>query len=563
MSHRMKPGRKPGRPARAIEQPSEYYRPKLILIQVSSHPTPSDVRLPADKDGPEYWKILVKKLKDRGQIDEEIQQRSNIDWFLTNEDLSDYFMKLVIDPAYVPRRGEIVLWIWSDLDGCLMNNPNTGVIEVLGDDNKWHGPPEWRAGVVTQTPIDEVHMVDIVDNPATSPEGLNSSGFRVETLPDPLGNDKSYSRQYSYVPLRNIKPFNSWQNFLRGLEREKVHPSIENALSVMSSWSLVQKFHAKGRSPSLSISCKGIFIGAELLAVHDTIRLKPQGYEYTPNKAKGTSEVTDVMVIEGISLHLADCVEDPDDEQLAQKYTALLIGKTFTTDRNRGVHGGAFGKIDPNPLSSEEATATFRQVGTSDYGPWYRMAEGKTCIISPDYVVGRCYEPLAAELMFGKHTFSYDLSGVMEGRNFSQQVDERIPLDNTWFWGDNRVETLGLTEINGTECGVSAFQRESPERWQALIKIAQGEGSAKLRKIAGIPTSAGRPKNKEVDAVSQSGFAGVASTSKMVSSAIGGITLDSSNDDSEMTDDDAAALQLTEFELARAVKSDSEDEDYA
>ncbi|CAG8241268.1 unnamed protein product [Penicillium salamii] len=540
ISGQARPGRKPGRPPRTSEQPNS--------------------RLPGDEDGPDYWKILVIKLKHQGQVDEEIKQSSNIDWFLTNEDLSDYFMKLVIDPAYVPRRGEIVLWIWSDLDGCLLLNPATGAIEVFGDDNQWHGPPEWRAGVVTQTPTDEVHMVDIVDNEATSQE-LSNSGFRVETLPDPLGKDKSYSRQYSYVPLRRIKPFNSWQNFLGALQREDVHPSIENAMTVMSSMSLVHKFHAKGQFPSLSISCKGIFIGAELLAVHDTIRLKPQGYKYNQYKVHGTGKVTDVMVIETITLELSNCVDNPDDAQLAQQYTALLTGKAFTTNPDRSICGGPFAKIDSKPLSSEEATATFRQVGMSDYGPWYPLADGKTCSVSPHHVIGRCYEPLAAELMFGKHTFGYDLSSVMEGRNYSEQVDHRMPVGHTWFWGDSRVETLGLTEINGVECGVSASQRETPEQWQALLKIARGEGNAKLRKIAAIPSSSGRPhgsKNKETP-TSNSGFAGVASTSKMVSSAIGGVRLDSSNEDSEMTDDNAA-LELTD--LMRAVKSDSEDEDY-
>ena len=45
------------------------------------------------------------KLKDKGSFDEDIEQKFNFDWVLTQEWLSDYFMKLVLDPAYVPRRG--------------------------------------------------------------------------------------------------------------------------------------------------------------------------------------------------------------------------------------------------------------------------------------------------------------------------------------------------------------------------------------------------------------------------------------------------------------------------
>ncbi|CAG7935310.1 unnamed protein product [Penicillium nalgiovense] len=494
-------------------------------------------RRPTDAEGPDYWRILVMKLKDKGRLDEDIEQKFNLDWVLTQEWLSDYFMKLVLDPAYVPRRGELVLWIWQGLeDGCLMRNPATGFIEIFGNDNRWHGVPSWRAGVVTQTP-EEGHMVDIIEAP-DSPRGLSYSGFRVETLPDPLGKDKSYSVQYAYVPLRNIKPFNTWQLYLYGQEREDLHPSIENAMTVMSSWSMVHKFHIIGTWPNARIYCKGIFIGSELIAVHDTVRLRPHGFYHDQLKDGTVREVTDVMVVEKIALCLTECIDD-DKEHLAKHFTALISGKIFTTDPNRITEEGPFkGTIPvpptgeaatgPIPLTTEEATATFRQVSMSDYGPWYRMANGRTCNISPHLIIGRCYEPLAAELMFGTHTLGYDVAGVMEGRQYSSQVDARMPNGNTWFWGDCRVETLGLTEINGVECGLTAAQRQDPRKWQAIIKMARGEVSHALRRQAQIPSSGGRPFNslpssapKGTSARPKNGLASVAQTSKLVSSAIG------------------------------------------
>lgn len=538
------------------------FRCLFPLISHADIESAQDEHQPTDEEGPDYWKIMVMKLKEKGKIDEDIEQKSNIDWVLTHDDLADYFMKLTIDPAYVPRRGELVLWVWSGLeDGSLMHNPETGVIEVFGNDNKWHGTPNWRAGIVTQTPHDEVHMVDIIDRP-DSPRGLSYSGFRVETLPDPLGTDKSYSRQYSYVPLRNIKPLNSWQIFLRDLNREDMHPSIENALTVMSSWSFVHKFHAKGEWTSgLRVLCKGIFVGAELLAVHDTIRLKPEGYHFNQHKVGETSKMTDVMVIDEITIVLTDCIDDPKDEQLATHYNALITGKMFTTNPDRGIHGGPFAEIDPTPLSTAEATETFRQAGMSEYGPWYRMANGKTCNVSPHHVIGRCYEPLAAQLMFSTYSFGYDLSSVMEGRHYSKKVDQRIPVGNTWFWGDSRVETLGLSEINGVECGRSASQRETPAKWQAVLQIAQGETSHAVRRRAGIPSSAGRPFGAKngTSSRSNSGFAGVASTSKLVSSAIGSAP-DDDYDDSEDTSgmvDDNVSVELDMLELEKAIKRGS------
>jgi hypothetical protein len=533
--------------------------------------------------------MLVTRLKENGELQEDdglksarepnedgkpnkrgmdLKHYDNVDWILTNEALSDLFTKLELNPAYVPRRGELVLWIWSGLeDGCLMLNPDTGLIEIFGN-NKWHGVPQWRAGVITDTPTDEVHMVDIIETPDRPP---TYSGFRVETLPDPLGNDKSYSRQYSYVPLRNIKPLNTWQLFLNGQDRNDIHPSIENALTVMSSWSVVHKVNANGTWPNLQVDCKGIFIGAELLAVHDTIRLRPRDYHYNQHKAVGGfSKVTDVMVIENISVNFTDCIDDPKSEQLAKHYTALITGKIFTTSPDRGIYNGpfAFTETDPKPLSKEEATAIFRQVGMSDYGPWYRMAKGQTCNVSPQYVIGRCYEPLAAELMLGTHTFGYDLGSVMEGRNYSQHVDTRMPVGITWFWGDCRVETLGLTEINGDECGPAALQRETPARWQSILRVSRGETNHTVRRLAGIPSSAGRPfgaKNKTgTKSRPKTGFAGVASMSKMVSSAIGSAPDDNSddeNDGSGMTDENGAG-GFTGLGMARAVGNESEGMDF-
>ncbi|CDM26440.1 hypothetical protein CBS147339_6228 [Penicillium roqueforti] len=531
-----------------------------------------DERRPTDAEGPDYWRILIMKLKDKGALDEDIEQRFNFDWVLTHEWLSDYFMKLVLDPAYIPRRGELVLWIWQGLeDGCLMRNPETGFIEIFGNDNKWHGVPNWRAGVVTQIPEDEGHMVNIIEG-SDNPRGLSYSGFRLETLPDPVGSDKSYSVQYAYVPLRNIKPFNTWQLYLNGQERGDIHPSIENAMTVMSSWSMVHKFHVIGTWPSARIYCKGIFVGAELLALHDTVRLRPHGFHHDQLKYGTVGEVTDVMVIEKIALYLSECIDD-NEEQLAKHFTALISGKVFTTDPSRVTQEGPFqgrnpvssggSATGPIPLTTEEAIATFRQVGMGDYGPWYRMADGRTCNVSPHLIVGRCYEPLAAELMFGTHTMSYDLSGVMEGRQYSSQVDSRMPEGKTWFWGDCRVETLGLTEINGVECGLTAAQRENPRKWQAIIKISHGEVGHDLRGQAELPSSVGRPSKSSSSAPKgtssrpRTGLEHIAQTSKLVSSVIGSVP-----DTEEDSFDDQVYGGISELGIGVG-HSSGEDSDYS
>ncbi|KAJ5572234.1 hypothetical protein N7535_005894 [Penicillium sp. DV-2018c] len=526
-------------------------------------------RQPTDPEGPDYWRNFVMKLKDKGKIDEPVEQPLNFDWVLTQEWLSDYCVKLVLDPAYVPRRGELVLWIWEGLeDGCLMHNPQTGHFEIFGNDNKWHGVPYWRAGVVTQTPENDTHTVDIVETPDNS-RGLNYSGFRVETLPNPLSNDKSFSKQYTYVPLRNIRPFNAWQIFLQDQDRDKQHPSIENAMTVMSSFSMVHKYHIVGKGSICSILCKGIFLGGELLAVSDTIRLKPEGFQYDDLRANNPAKITEVMVIEKISLRMIDIVHD-DPEQLAKHYVPLISGRVYTTDPRRVSKSRVFpdptANENPTPLTTEEATAAFRQVSMCDYGPWYRMAQGRTCHISVHVVIGRCYEPLAAELMFGTPDLGYDLSGVLEGRNYSSQADARIPTGNTFLWGDCRVETLGLTEINGVECGPTAPQRGDPQKWQAIIRISRGESSAALRRQAGIPLSEGRSKKTTSSSSAPrkkpqgGGLAKVAQSSKLVSAGLNGVipdTDDEEYDDGSGGDDDK---DLSELSGDALTESDSMDE---
>ncbi|KAJ5120754.1 uncharacterized protein N7515_010142 [Penicillium bovifimosum] len=74
------------------------------------------------------------------------------------------------------------------------------------------------------------------------------------------------------------------------------------------------------------------------------------------------------------------------------------------------------------------------------------MANGESCNIPLDAVIGRCYELLGAELMFGTRSLDYDVSGVMESRHYSAQADARIPADETWFRGDCRFETLPATK---------------------------------------------------------------------------------------------------------------------
>ncbi|KAJ5157073.1 uncharacterized protein N7482_008173 [Penicillium canariense] len=507
-------------------------------------------KLPLDVEGPDYWKIHIKDLKDKGELDEEINHPFNLDWVLTHDFLTDYFIRLTLQPAFVPRRGEVVLWT-ATLDGRLEYNEQTQSVQMRAEDGTWLGMPDWRAGVVTQIAEEESSYLDIVQE-TTKKNPISYSGFRVETLPDPVEDDKSYSMQYKYLPLKCIKPFGAFERFLYPTPREKLHPSIENALTTMSSYSLLHKVRFKGKWPNARVYCKGIFIGPELLAVMDTVRLKPFGMkasdlEDKQGQVRGDMgpTVTDVMVIEAIWLQLDECNADPSNEQLARKTVPYIAGKVYTLDPRRLEREMPFATDPLQKLTSWEIDNTFRQVGMRVYGKWYRVAGGKTCVVTPGMILGRCYEPEATYLHYGSFNLDYDLHGVLSGRRFSTQADGRIPEGVEFFWGDSRVETLGLATMNGVDVGPAAEQRDDPVRWQAILRILHGSTSDVDVRLADLPSSksVGRPPSKKT-------FSEVSKMSKLVSTGLGATTENEEEGNNSATDEGTTSdMDLSESEL--------------
>jgi hypothetical protein len=386
--------------------------------------------------------------------------------------------------------------------------------------------PDWRAGVVTQVSEEQSSYLDITHQ-TKKKQPISYSGFRVETLPDPLEDDKSYSLHYKYVPLKCIKPFGAFEHFLWPTPREKLHPSVENAMMTMASYSLLHKVRFHGTWPNARIDCKGIFIGTELIAISDAARLKPFGMkaeDMEDNQGKVKKglglTVTDVMVVEQIWLQLDDCNADPNDEQLAKKMVPYIAGKVYTRDPQRLNRIMPFDADPLEKLTPREVDNAFSQVGMRVYGRWYRVAAGKTCVVSPGMILGRCYEPEATFLNFRTFDIDYDLHGILSGRRYSVQTDARIPPGLDFFWGDNRVETLGLATMNGIDVGVAAEQRDDPVRWQAILRILQGSTSETDYRLADLGISKpprGRPRAKKT-------FSEVRKLSKLVSTGLGAVT---------------------------------------
>lgn len=478
---------------------------------------------PSGPEGPDYWRAWIIQMKNNfpDPVEIEVNQPLNKNWVFGKDLLDSCFLQLGLDATFVPRKGETVLWT-REIDGTLEWNGDTRTYQVLGYDGTWKGTPQWQAGIIAQTPVPDdkdIYPADIRD--LTSEDSLanvTNTGFRVECLPDPIDDDKSFSKHASYVPLKCIKPMNSWEIFLDKVPREKWHPTVEFALTSTSSFSLLHHQWFRGTWPNARVHSKGIWVGHELLAVKDTIRLKPflLTLEDLGDPDKDYRQVTDVMTIKDIWLEWTDCIDDPDAEGYAKKATVWIQGQVYTLDKDRLSRPTLFGDQPLEKLTDHEVDSAFNQVGMSEYGDWYRMNGGNTCQITPGLVLGRCYEPVPTKIHFGSFDLDYDLQSVLKAREYSSQVDKRIPEGNTWFFGDNRVETLGLAELNGIEVGPAAEVNQQPERWVSILKINEGIHSdpsdIRIADLGEIGRKKGRPRKE---------FEEIGKTSRLVSSGLG------------------------------------------
>ncbi|KAJ9616839.1 hypothetical protein H2200_000559 [Cladophialophora chaetospira] len=467
----------------------------------------------------EQLKTLYAHKDSRKGIEDDIREPNSIDWraehswvpptahdWSGTDHVQQSLTSIEHQHTFVPRVGELVLFCPTFLDQhYLMLDEEAQQYKFYSFDQKcFHGFPAWRAGVIatipSQTDADgPIDFPDIQDLPKKQ-NSLNTSGFRVETFPDPNNvYDKTASKQYKDLPLRNIRPLNHWQMLLRGIPRTKWHPSIENALTCMTTISLLEKFYFKGdwdaeqhrygveKKAHASIRCKGVYIGAELITVGDAVRINPEQGK----------RCTDVLVVESIRLQLRDVKPEhvlPESPLLSTQTYITLVGKAYTINRARHIEKAPQPGSQPTKISPEEAKTIFRPVGAALYGPWYTLhGPQHRYEISHDQILGRMHEGAAVQLWTGllqrkpfnseeqmKPSLDYDLKGVEEGRVYAIHADERLAEAHTeallWFWADTRAEALDVQTFNGIEVGRydKTRDKETLELWRTHLKILNG-----------------------------------------------------------------------------------------
>lgn len=560
-----------------------------------------------DEEGVEdVYKELLKRLENaqgsRKGIEDDIREINSMDWRAEHSwdgfgsDLVQRILTTIEHQhSFVPRVGELVLWCPNFMDGhYLMLDEEKGEYKFYSFEQQcFHGFPAWRGGVVAAVP-----STTVSDGPIDFPDiqtfpgkrnALNTAGFRVETFPNPNNEvDKKASKQYRYVPLRNIRPLSHWQMLLRGIPQEKWDPSIRYALTCMTTISLLEKWWFNGDWPHASIRCKGLYIGAELITVGDAVRVAPEAIS-SSDKAR---KCTDVLVVDSIRLNLVYIKHEhvlPDSPLLSSASTITLVGRAYTLDIRRhyqmqGRNPDASHTVLPSPVPKEEVKTVFRPVGTGDYGSWYYLHDpSKRFEISYDGVLGRLYEAAAVQLWTGqlqrkvsadekpagKPNLDYDMRAIEEGRRYATQVDLRLNEAEQgqvwWFWADTRAEALDIETINGHE--VARYHdirdKETLKAWRTQLRILNGHAVPTdfgfVSSIQALPgaTRGRKPGSKLVNGkVIPPGAPGydsavadqdkLQSTPKHKTSQLAGAALVSTDDEEDVFEDAADVLSTIE-----------------
>jgi hypothetical protein len=437
-----------------------------------------------DEGTPDVYRNLIDKLKRTVVLDEPIKETMSLDWRAEQKLLPTTLAKMSNQAAWIPRVGELVLFVREIPPGQeIGRDRETGVFARYNrETQEVAGPLLWEAGVVGQPSVEAVQLKDIVLETEKTYD-VNYSGFRVEPLPDPNGEDKNISLRHKYLPLHHIRPFVFWKEVLEGTEETDWHPTINHCRKIMSSFSLVGKYRFKGKWPSASIYCQGIYVGSELVLVGDVVKLLPRPYEL---------ECTDVLHVTAIKLKLSNLDQAGDDDYDDKyPYNSVLhitgTGYTSNSDNQDIV----WATVNRNP-------ETDIPKAMEGYPKWYAKHGAKQQMEVPfSRIMGRCFEtdammlwlpetadnsPLGDDDWGISPNLTHGLEGIREARGFSTDNDARIKAADgeTWFWGDSRTEVLDVVSFNGQEVGKNDNDRD-PNKWRKLIRVLDGVADDKER----------------------------------------------------------------------------------
>lgn len=420
--------------------PKPLGRPKLVSAGMdASH---------VDEEGtPDVYRNLIDRLKRHGTLDEIIKEPLSLDWLAEQEIMPPFLDKLKRDPQWIPRVGDILLYVRDVSQGLRIAKDAEGTYQVCDPQKSDQplGTAVWEMGIVTQAPA--------------SKDGqwcVSQSGVRVEPLPNPNDSNKSFSKQYTYVPLEHTRPFFLWEECLANVTWENRHPTIANAFTGAATMSLMGRYRFQGQWPEANIFCRAIYIGAEIITVGDTVRLVPKGRDYG-------STSTDVLVVKSIRLKLSslDSASSNDyDEGRPYNLGVWVYGAAFTTVASRS-----------SKEWLDETNSVVPRAGAG-YGDWYPLHPSHRELAVPfSRIIGRLYEYDAMRTYVSVPDLDTGREGITHARFYSSHRHRRIVANEgtNWYWGDNRADALDLQTVNSVNVAKHDFERD-PKEWRKKIK---------------------------------------------------------------------------------------------
>lgn len=482
-------------------------RPKDVLgafaFSDTEAPKPMMRRLVDIEGVADSYEHMIDRLKEaepENGLDLPLEETMSPDWRVGNPMSKTLLQQWKILPRYVPRPGDLVLFVrdLKDGEGIAWDKNSQTFRRMERSSGTWLTQPRWEAGVVTQIPKTAISNRDLFTD-AGKEQAINESGFRIEPLSEPGNSRKPYSKQHKYVPLHAIRPFGLWQECLGNVPEKDRHPTIKHALTVASSICIIGRYRFRGVWPNATVFARGVYLGSELIMIGDTVRLLPRKNE------QRNDNVTDVMVVTAIRLRFVNLDLEEEDESplpsgLPYQTCLHISGRVYTLDPRRSFDGVGKVPIDPN--------AGILPADLSGYGQWYHYTDPKkqSGRIELPYtrILGRCYEDTAAKSWFSSRPdmpppssfqavnakpiivkpgdnveLTRGLQGVLDARNYSLQNDKRIkfPEGKAWFWADTRIEQLNLDVVNYVSVGIKNLERTKGQmaKWRSSLKAIDGK----------------------------------------------------------------------------------------
>ena len=464
--------------------------------QVSSRPTrggivkgpqgrPSGIRGrpplergPVDNDGlPDHLIRWLTLLKSEGTVERDFKELPSLEHHLENAILASTTAQLATYPSFAPRVGELVLW-YKNLDGELQRDPGNGHYKIYDPNTKvFKGYPRWLGGVVTQIPVtsEPLTLEDIEGKESQKLLAVNSSGFRIECLPDVNSEDKSLTKQYSHVPLSHIRPLGLWQDLI---PTEHVlnssHLSLKNILKATRTINLIGKYKLVGMWPDAYIFAKGIFLGAECHWAGDVVRLSTR---------EGEKDVGEVMHIHSFILSLKGLQPEPDN------YTAV------TGDRCDTIHILVRGQVYTRNPPNNDNNSTTQSIDLASlpevmrtYGPWYpsssitsRAAAATHHNLPAPRILSRLSSLQSTSLLHPSSSpqslLNTGLQSLLDARMYALKFDKRLDTvaGKPWHWTDTRAVALDIETFNGLDVGERYDRERDVGRMQRVLEVVKRE----------------------------------------------------------------------------------------